>query len=152
VALNPSTVSKEISMKTIIRAVAIMAVISVIGCRSYEGLWDKSQVRNVALQHVGLEQIAWNAHDKSALPSGMESLVSLTRMTAHVDSVNVEGTAASVVTSYRYDGTFSTPEGEKTGTLRVQRRLQFTKNSDGKWVQSAPPVEIARNSSWKAAA
>ena len=56
------------------------------------------------------------------------------------------------VTSYRYDGTFNTPEGEKTGTLRVQRRLQFTKNGDGQWVQSAPPVEIARNASWKAAA
>ena len=139
-------------MKTLIRAVAVVVMISAGGCRSYEGLWDKSQVRNVALQRVGLEQIAWNSHDKSAIPAGMESLVSLTRMTAHVDSVTVEGAAASAVTSYRYDGTFSTPEGEKTGTLRVQRRLQFRKISEGQWVQSAPPVEIARNASWKATA
>ena len=80
-------------MKTLIRAVAIMAMISASGCRTYEGMWDKSQVRNVALQRVGLEQIAWNAHDRSAIPAGMESLLSLKRMSAHVDSVNVEGTA-----------------------------------------------------------
>jgi hypothetical protein len=109
-------------------------------------------VRNAALQRVGLEQIAWNGHDRSAIPAGMESVVSLKRMTAHVDTVTLEGTAASAVTSYRYDGTFSTPQGERTGTLRVQRRLQFTKNGDGQWVQSAPPVEIARNASWKATA
>ena len=139
-------------MNTFIRAVATVAIIAASGCASYDGLWDKSQVRNAALQRVGLEQIAWNAHDKSAIPAGMESLVSLKRMTAHVDTVTLEGTAASAVTSYRYDGTFSTPEGEKTGTLRVQRRLQFAKNSDGQWVQSAPPVEIARNASWKATA
>jgi len=139
-------------MKTLIRAVAIVAILSAGSCRTYDGLWDKSQVRNAALQRVGLEQIAWNAHDRSAIPAGMESLVSLRRMTAHVDSVTLEGTAASAVTSYRYDGKFSTPEGEKTGTLRVQRRLKFTKNSEGQWVQSAPPVEIARNASWKAAA
>jgi hypothetical protein len=139
-------------MKTLIRVVAILGIISVSGCRTYTGLWDKSEVRNAALQRVGLEQIAWNAHDRSAIPAGMESVVSLKRMTAHVDTVTLEGTAASAVTSYRYDGTFSTPEGEKTGTLRVQRRLQFTKNSDGQWVQSAPPVEIARDASWKATA
>ena len=139
-------------MKTLIRAVAIVAIMAAGGCQTYDGLWDKSQVRNAALQRVGLEQIAWNAHDRSAIPAGMESLMSLKRMSAHVDRVTLEGTAASAVTSYRYDGTFSTPEGEKTGTLRVQRRLQFTKNNDGQWVQSAPPVEIARNASWKATA
>ena len=139
-------------MKTLIRLVAIMGIISVSGCGTYTGLWDKSQVRNAALQRVGLEQIAWNAHDKSAIPSGMDSVVSLKRMTAHVDSVDVEGSAASAVTSYRYEGTFATPAGERTGTLKVQRRLKFTRNSDGQWVQSAPPVEITRNASWKEAA
>jgi len=139
-------------MKTLIRAAAIVAIVIATGCASYGGLWDKSQVKYAALQRVGLEQIAWNAHDRSAIPAGMESLVSLNRMTAHVDSITVEGSVASAVTSYRYDGTFNTPEGQKTGTLRVQRRLQFTKNSEGQWVQSALPVEIARNASWKAAA
>jgi hypothetical protein len=138
-------------MKTLIRAAAIVAIIAAGGCQSYNALGDRSQVRYAALQRVGLEQIAWNAHDRSAIPAGMESLVTLKRMTAHVDNITVEGTAGSVVTSYRYDGTFSTPEGEKTGTLRVQRRLQFKKNGDGTWVQSAPPVEIARNASWTTA-
>src|ERR1700686_5697676 len=115
-------IERRFSMKTLIRLVAIVGIISVSGCGTYTGLWDKSQVRNAALQRVALEQIAWNAHDKSAIPSGMDSVVSLKRMTAHVDSVDVEGSTASAVTSYRYDGTFATPAGERTGTLNVQRR------------------------------
>jgi len=118
-------------MKTLIRAVAIVAIMAAGGCQTYDGLWDKSQVRNAALQRVGLEQIAWNAHDRSAIPAGMESLMSLKRMSAHVDRVTLEGTAASAVTSYRYDGTFSTPEGEKTGRLKCSGACSSRKTTTG---------------------
>ena len=138
-------------MKHSIALVAMTALV-MVGCASYQGIYDRDAVRNAALQTVGLEQVAWTSHDTSKLPAGMESVVSLNRMSAHIGSIDVKGDSATVLATYWYDGTFSTAQGERAGTMKLQRRLQFIRGSGGQWSQSAPPVEIARNASWKGTA
>ena len=130
-------------------AVVAMTTVMMIGCASYQGIYDRDAVHNAALQIVGLEQVAWTSHNASKLPAGMESVVSLNRMSAHIGSIDVKGDSATVLATYWYNGTFSTPQGERAGTMKVERRLQFIRGSSGQWTQSAPPVEIARNASWK---
>jgi hypothetical protein len=89
-------------------AVVAMTTVVMVGCASYQGIYDRDAVRNAALQTVGLEQIAWTSHD------------------AH--------------RTHRCGGRL----GHGSGHVLVQR--------GGQWTQSAPPVEIARNASWKGTA
>jgi hypothetical protein len=73
----------------------------------------------------------------------MDSVVALKSMRAYIDDVNAAN--GTVTTTYRYTGTFSTPDGQRDGTLTVQRRLHFQRGDSGTWKQSAPSEEIARN-------
>ena len=78
----------------------------------------------------------------------MESVIALKKMQAYIDGIAVKGNEGVVTTTWRYTGTFSTPQGQREGTLTVQRRLHFTRGDRGTWIQSAAAEEIARNSSW----
>jgi len=116
-----------------------------IGCASFHG---GDALRTATLKSFGAERVAWLTNNTAALPSGMESVVSLKNMQAYIDNIAVNGSEGIVTTTWRYTGTFSTPQGQREGTLTVQRRLHFTRGDRGTWTQSAAAEEIARNSSW----
>lgn len=125
------------------RTIAILAVVLAVGCATMDS-GDKLKV--AALQAIGAERVAWISNNTAALPD--IGVVELKEMRAYIDKVDsANGTA---LITYRYDGKFSTPQGERDGTLTVQRRLHFTRGDSGLWKQSAPAEEIARNSSWSA--
>ena len=130
------------------RLATILGVFLVVGCATYQRVKGGDELRTAALRAIGLEQVAWLSKNTAALPSGMDSLVDLKKMRAHVDDISIKGSEGLVTTTYRYTGTFSTPEGQREGTLTVQRRLHFTRGDQGTWTQSAPAEEIARNSQW----
>ena len=119
--------------------------IALAGCATIQG---RDELRMAALKSIGAERVAWLAKDTAALPSGMESVVALQKMQASIDGIAVKGSEGIVTTTWRYTGTFSTPQGQRDGTLTVQRRLHFTRGDRGTWIQSAAAEEIARNSSW----
>ena len=130
------------------RLVTILGVILAVGCATYQRVESGGELRTAALRAIGLEQVAWLSKDTAALPKGMDSVVDLKKMRAHVDDIAIKGSEGLVTTTYRYNGTFSTPEGQREGTLTVQRRLHFTRGDRGTWTQSSPAEEIARNSQW----
>ncbi len=130
------------------RAVTVFAILVLAGCSTYQNVMDGDHLKVAALKAIGREQVAWLAHDTSAQPSGMESLLSFKSMRANIDRISVaDGT---VTTTYWYIGTFSTDKGERDGTLTVQRRLHFTRGDRGAWTESAPAEEIARTASYTA--
>lgn len=109
-----------------------------LGCATMN---NGDDVRQAALQLVGSEQIGWLHNEK---PVGMESVIALTNMNAHVDRIMLSSpTEATAVATYKYTGRFSTEQGERTGTLTIQRKLHFTRSGIG-WKQSGAPEEIAR--------
>jgi len=128
------------------RAVTIFAMLLAVGCATYKNFGAGDTLRIAALRQIGGEQVAWLSHNTAALPSGMESVVTLKNMRAYIDDINAA--TGTVTTTYRYTGTFSTPAGQRDGTLTVQRRLHFSHDDRGTWTQSAPAEEIARNSEW----
>ncbi len=131
------------------RTVMVVAMLLALGCATRGGLSAGDSLRTAALRQIGSEQVAWLSHNASALPSGMDSVVSLKSMRAYIDDVNAA--TGTVTTTYRYTGTFSTPDGQKDGTLTVQRRLHFQRDDGGGWTQTGQAEEIARNSQWSAA-
>jgi hypothetical protein len=144
--VNSVNDAEEVFMK---RAVTILAILFVVGCTTVQNFGEADRLKTAAWTAIGREQVAWIARDSASLPGGMESLVSLKVMRAHVDNVSVpDGT---VTTTYWYTGTFSTEQGQRDGTLTVQRRLHFKRGDSGVWTQSAPAEEIARNSQWSSA-
>ncbi len=130
------------------RLVTILGVFLAAGCATYQRVESGGELRNATLKAIGLEQVAWLAKDTAALPRGMDSVVDLKKMRAHVDDITIKGSEGLVTTTYWYTGTFSTPQGQRDGTLTVQRRLHFTRGDQGTWTQSAPAEEVARNSQW----
>ncbi len=130
------------------RTVMVVAMLLAVGCATRGGLSAGDSLRTAALRQIGSEQVAWLSHNASALPSGMDSVVSLKSMRAYIDDVNAA--TGTVTTTYRYTGTFSTAEGQKDGTLTVQRRLHFQRDDRGGWKQTGAVEEIARNSEWSA--
>ena len=125
------------------RALTILAVVLAVGCATMDS-GDKLKV--AALQAIGAERVAWISNNTAALPN--IGVVDLKEMRAYIDKVDSANGTATI--TYRYNGKFSTPQGERDGTLTVQRRLHFTRGDSGLWKQSAPAEEIARNSSWSA--
>ena len=131
-------------MKKGLGVVALLCVFAA-GCATMS---SGDGVRAAALKTIGAEQVAWG---QNAKPAGMESVVALTVMNAHIDGITVTSPSeASVLATYKYTGRFNTESGEKTGTLTVQRRLHFTKNGS-EWVASGSPEEVARSTSWSGA-
>jgi len=129
------------------RAVTILGMLlAVVGCATYKSMGAGDALRTAALRQIGGEQVAWLSHNSAALPRGMDSVVTLKNMRAYINDVNAA--TGTVTTTYWYTGTFSTPEGQRDGTLTVQRRLHFQRDDRGTWTQSAPADEIARNSQW----
>ncbi|MDQ6802492.1 MAG: hypothetical protein M3041_16880 [Acidobacteriota bacterium] len=128
------------------RAVMVVAMLLAVGCATRGGLGAGDALKTAALRQIGSEQVAWLSHNTSALPSGMDSVVSLKSMRAYIDDVNAA--TGIVTTTYRYTGTFSTSDGQRDGTLTVQRRLHFQRDDRGGWTQTGQAEEIARNSQW----
>jgi hypothetical protein len=126
------------------RVVTVLALVLAAGCASIQ---SGDQLKIAALQAIGAERVAWLTNNTATIPSGVDAL-NLKDMHAYVDKVD-SGSGTATIT-YRYTGTFSTPQGQRDGTLTVQRRLHFTRSDSGTWSQSAPAEEIARNSSWSA--
>ncbi len=125
-------------------AVLGMTCLMAVGCATVN---DGDGVRRATWKAIGSEQIAWSTRNASSLPAGMDSLVSLTNLTAHVDTIPlVSPSEATAVATYRYAGKFTTDGGERNGVLTVQRKLRFTK-SGSDWVQSGAE-EIARSNDW----
>ena len=117
-----------------------------LGCATMN---NGDDVREAALHFVGSEQIAWLRNEK---PAGMESVIALTNMNAHVDSITLSSPReATAIATYKYTGRFSTEQGERTGTLTIRRKLHFTKTGS-EWKQSGTPEEIARRNNWSSAA
>lgn len=126
-------------------AVLVTCVLAV-GCAT---MGDSDGVRAAALAAAGQEQLAWNQNNK---PSGLDSVVELTKMKVHVDDINLTSpTEATVLATYKYSGRFTTDSGEKKGTLTVQRKLQFSKNGAA-WSQNGTAQEVARSTSWSGSA
>ena len=130
------------------RAVTLLVILFASGCATYQRVGEADALKMAAWRAIGHEQVAWIARDAAALPRGMESVVALKNMKAHVEHVDLSGSNGTVTTTYWYNGTFSTPEGERNGTLTIQRRLHFTRDDRGTWSESAPAEEIARSSRW----
>jgi hypothetical protein len=128
------------------RAVTIIALVFLAGCTTYQKFGDRDELGTAALRAIGAEQVAWLTHNTAVLPSGMDSLVTLKKMTGRIDSINT--TDRTVTATYWYTGTFTADGGQRDGTLTVQRRLHFQRGDTGKWTLSAPAEEIARNAQW----
>lgn len=126
------------------RLVTVLALFVVAGCASVQ---SGDRLKIAALHAIGVERVAWITNNTAAIPSGINA-VDLKEMRAYIDKVDVSSGTATV--TYWYTGKFSTPQGERDGTLTVQRRLHFTRSDSGEWSPSAPAEEIARNSSWSA--
>jgi len=131
------------------RAVMVVAMLLAVGCATRGGLRNGDSLKTAALRQIGSEQVAWLSHNTAKLPSGMDSVVSLKSMRAYIDDVNAA--TGTVTTTYWYTGTFSTPDGQKDGTLTVQRRLHFQRDDSGTWTQTGQIEEVARNSQWSTA-
>ena len=130
------------------QAAMLLSILFVVGCSSVQNVGKSDALKIAAWKAIGREQAAWYNHDTAALPAGMDSLVTLKKIRAHVENIAVAGSEGTVTTTYWYTGTFSTPEGQREGTLTVQRRLHFRSDDRGEWSPSAPAEEIARNSQW----
>ncbi|HUJ12659.1 MAG TPA: hypothetical protein VL284_02630 [Thermoanaerobaculia bacterium] len=128
------------------RLVTISALVLLTACSTVQNMSSGDHLRNAALKAIGAERVAWLSHDAASLPRGVESVTSLKSMRAYINDINAGSGTATV--TYWYTGTFSTPEGQREGTLTIQRRLHFSKSDSGAWTQSGPAEEIARNSSW----
>ena len=128
-------------MKKSIAIVGLTCILAA-GCATMS---NGDDVRAAALRSVGAEQIAWT---QNAKPAGMESVVALTTMNAHIDNITVTSPSeATVLATYKYTGRFATDGGERTGTVTVQRKLHFTK-SGSVWNETGAREEIARSTSW----
>ena len=130
------------------RVVTILGLVLAAGCATVQRVQSGDALRIAGLRSIGLEKVAWLSNNTAGLPSGMDSVVALKSTTAHIDDISVNGSNGLVTITTRYTGTFSTSEGQRDGTLTVQRRLHFTRGDRGTWTQSAPAEEIARNSTW----
>ena len=122
------------------RVVTILALVLAAGCASVQ---SGDQLRLAALRSIGAERVAWLTNNTP--PSGVD-VVALKEMRSHIN--NIDSSKGTATITYWYTGTFSTPEGQRDGTLTVQRRLHFSRDDRGTWTQSAPAEEIARNSQW----
>jgi hypothetical protein len=128
-------------MKKTMAVVGLTCVLA-LGCASMN---NGDDVRAATLKTIGAEQIAWT---QNAKPAGMDSVVALTNMNAHIDNITLTSPSeATVLATYKYTGRFATDGGEKTGTLTVQRKLRFTK-SGTQWNEAGSAEEVARSSSW----
>jgi hypothetical protein len=126
------------------KGIAIVGLTCIIaaGCAT---MGSSDDVRAATLRTVGAEQIAWT---QNAKPAGMESVVALTNLNAHIDNITLTSPSeATVLATYKYTGRFTTEGGEKTGTMTVQRKLHFTKG-DRTWTETGAPEEVARTTSW----
>ena|SRR5437764_10893454 len=130
------------------RAVTILVMFFAFGCTTYRHIGQADALKMAAWKAIGLEQIAWTTSNTAALPAGMESVVALKNMQAHVEKLDLSGSSGTATMTYWYNGTFVTPEGKRDGTLTIQRRLHFTRDDRGVWTQSGPAEEIARSSRW----
>jgi len=122
------------------RVVTVLALVLAVGCASVQ---SGDQLKIAALRSIGAERVAWLTNNTA--PSGVD-VVALKEMRAHID--NVDSSKGTATITYRYTGTFSTPQGQRDGTLTVQRRLHFTRSDNGEWAPTTQAEEIARNSSW----
>ncbi|HJT17541.1 MAG TPA: hypothetical protein VJ853_09145 [Thermoanaerobaculia bacterium] len=122
------------------RLVTISALVVALGCASVQ---NGDRLRNAALQAIGAERVAWLTNRTA--PVGTD-IVDLKNVTAYVNSVDPNKGIATI--TYEYTGRFSTPEGQRDGTLTVQRRVHFTKSDSGTWTPNGQMEEVARNSSW----
>jgi len=124
------------------RLVTVLAVVLAAGCAS---LADNDHLNNAALKAIGMERVAWLNNNTEGIPAGINA-VELKEMRGYVDSVDSAKGVANI--TYKYTGKFSTPQGDRDGTLTVQRRVYFTKSDSGVWTPSGKAEEIARNASW----
>jgi hypothetical protein len=123
------------------RVVTILALVLAAGCASVQ---SGDQLRLAALRSIGAERVAWLTNNTP--PSGVD-VVALKETRAHIN--NIDSSKGTATITYWYTGTFSTPQGQREGTLTVQRRLHFARSDNGEWTpSSAPAEEIARSSSW----
>jgi hypothetical protein len=122
------------------RLVTICAVVLAVGCATVQ---NGDRLHNAALQAIGAERVAWITDHKA--PVGTDA-VNLKDVRAYVNRVDANKGTATI--TYEYTGTFSTPQGQKDGTLTVQRVMHFTKSDNGTWTPNGQMEEIARNASW----
>lgn len=125
--------------------IILSATLFAFACSSVQHIGDADRLKVAAWKAIGIEQVAWSNHDSGAIPRGMDSVVSLKQMKAHVENVALAGSDGTVTTTYWYSGTFNTAEGQRDGTLTVQRKLHFKRDDAGDWTQSAPAEEVARS-------
>ena len=124
------------------RLVTVLAVLLAAGCAS---MGDNDHLNTAALKAIGSERVAWLNNSVEGIPAGINA-VELKDMRGYVDKVDSAKGFANI--TYKYTGKFSTPQGERDGTLTVQRRVYFTKSDSGVWTPSGKAEEIARNASW----
>ena len=124
------------------RLVTVLAVVLVVGCAS---LKTNDELNAAALRSIGAERVAWLSNNTDGIPPGI-NVVELKDMKAYVDSVDSAKGIANI--TYKYTGRFSTSEGERDGTLTVQRRVHFAKSDSGVWTATGKAEELARNTSW----
>ena len=122
------------------RLVTICAVVLAVGCATVQ---NGDRLRTAALQAIGAERVAWFTDHKA--PVGTDA-VDLKNVRAYINDINANKGTATI--TYEYTGTFSTPQGQKDGTLTVRRVMHFTKSDSGAWTPNGQVEELARNSSW----
>ena len=124
------------------RLVTVLAVLLVVGCAS---LKNNDELNSAALRAIGNERVAWLSNNVEGIPQGVNA-VELKDMRGYVD--NVDSAKGFATITYKYTGKFSTPQGDRDGTLTVQRRVYFTRSDSGVWTPSGKAEELARNASW----
>ena len=124
-------------MKTV---ATICALVFAFGCATVQ---NGDKLSNAALKAIGAERVAWLTN--RSVPTGIDA-VNLKDVRAYIDGVNVNKGTATI--TYEYTGTFSTPQGQRDGTLTVQRIVHFTQSDNGVWTPNGQMEELARNSSW----
>ena len=121
------------------RVVTVFALLVAAGCASVQ---SGDQLKSATLRAIGAERVAWLTNN--SIP-GVD-VVNLKDATAYINSVDAASGTALV--TYHYSGTFKTSDGQREGTLTIQRRLHFTRSDSGAWTPSGAVEEVARNSSW----
>ena len=124
------------------RLVTVLAVLLAAGCAS---LKNNDELNLAALRAIGNEHVAWLSNNVEGIPPGINA-VEMKDMRGYVDSVDSAKGYANI--TCKYTGKFSTPQGDRDGTLTVQRRVYFTRSDNGIWTPSGKAEELARNASW----
>jgi uncharacterized protein YceK len=111
-------------MKRMITQLALVAL--AVGCSSVGTMKDQDAVRNAALQNNAAQRMSWEKESQA-----------VKQLDLHIDSVEVSGTTANVVTTQKLD---------KAGSVSVVKSKQQFKKVGETWQPEGAAEQLADSS------